>query len=51
MDYLGLDFVVTNKDEVKVLEVNSLTSLDALQMHGSVLEGPCGEFFKERIQR
>lgn len=32
--YLGFDFVVTNKDEVKIIEINSLTSLDACQLDG-----------------
>lgn len=50
MDYLGIDFVVTNKNEVKILEINSLTSLDALQLEGSVLESPAANFFKERIK-
>lgn len=50
MDYLGLDFVVTNKDEVKILEINSLTSLDAIQLQGSILKTPQGEFFRKRLK-
>lgn len=51
MDYLGLDFVVTSKNEVKILEINSLTSLDAIQLQGSILKTPQGEFYKKRIKR
>lgn len=43
--YLGFDFVVTDKNEVKLLEVNSLTSLDALQMDHSILETEIGKKF------
>ena len=50
MDYLGLDFVVTNQNEVKLLEINSLTSLDAIQLQGSILKTPQGEFFRERLK-
>lgn len=48
--YLGMDFVVTNKCEVKVLEINSLTSLDSLQLDGSILKAPQGEFYKKRLR-
>lgn len=50
MDYLGLDFVVTNKNEVKILEINSLTSLDTIQLQGSILKTPQGEFFQKRLK-
>lgn len=30
--YMGIDFVVTSKNEVKILEINSLTSLDGIQL-------------------
>ena len=49
MQYLGIDFVITNKNEVKILEINSLTSLDSLQLDGSILEKPQGDFYKKRI--
>lgn len=49
LTYLGIDIVITDKEEVKILEINSLTSLDALQMDGSILDSPAGEFFKERL--
>ena len=43
--YMGYDFVVTDKQEVKLLEINSLTSLDGLQMKGSILETENGKWF------
>ena len=45
MKYLGFDFVVTDKDEVKLLEINSLTSLDSLQLDCSILETENGKWF------
>lgn len=51
MDYLGLDFVITSKNEVKVLEINSLTSLDAIQLQGSILKIPQGEFYRKRLRK
>lgn len=50
MDYLGLDFVVTSNNEVKILEINSLTSLDAIQLQGSILKTPQGDFYKKRLR-
>ena len=50
LTYLGIDIVVTDSEEVKILEINSLTSLDTLQMDGSILEkSSAGEYFKERL--
>lgn len=49
MDYLGIDFVITSKDEVKILEINSLTSLDSFQLDGSILNTPSGRFYRERM--
>ena len=43
--YLGYDFVVTDKNEVKLLEINSLTSLDALQLDCSLLDTEIGRRF------
>ena len=50
MNYMGLDFVVTSKNEVKILEINTLTSLDAIQLQGSILKTPQGEFFKQHLK-
>lgn len=43
--YLGYDFVVTDKNEVKLLEINSLTSLDSIQMDCSILQTEIGKKF------
>lgn len=51
LTYLGFDFVVTDRQQVKMLEINSLTSLDAIQLDGSILDTPNGDFFKERLIR
>ena len=50
MQYLGIDFVITNKNEVKILEINSLTSLDCLQLDESILKKPQGDFYKKRLR-
>ncbi len=49
MNYMGFDFCVTNDDKIKILEINSLTSLDAMQLEESVYDMPQGDFFKERL--
>lgn len=46
LNYLGFDFVITNDNKVKILEINSLTSLDAIQLDKSLLEIPEKEFFE-----
>lgn len=43
--YLGFDFVVTSDDRVKILEINSLSSIDCLQEERSVFDSPAGAFF------
>ena len=48
--YLGFDFVITNKNEVKILEINSLTSLDTMQADGSILETENGKWFFEDLK-
>lgn len=50
LEYLGIDFVVTSNDKVKILEINSLTSLDTIQLDGSILESEAGAFFRERMR-
>ena len=47
--YLGFDFVVTDKKQVKLLEINSLTSLDAIQLDCSILETENGKWFFSSI--
>ena len=50
--YLGFDFVITSKDEVKLLEINSLSSLDALQFDVPMWENENGKwFFSEYVQK
>lgn len=51
LQYLGFDFVATDTGAVKMLEINSLTSLDALQLDGSILSTPNGWFFKSRCEK
>lgn len=49
MNYLGIDVVITSDNQVKVLEINSLTSLDGLQLNGSILDTEAGEFFGQYL--
>lgn len=49
MTYMGIDFCVTHDDRVKIIEINSLTSLDAIQLDKSIYDTPGGAFFNERI--
>lgn len=49
MSYMGIDFCVTNDDRVKIIEINSLSSLDCIQTNESIYTTPGGEFFKERL--
>ena len=49
MTYMGIDFCVTHDDRVKIIEINSLTSLDSFQIDKSIYDTKGGEFFKERI--
>lgn len=50
LDYLGFDFVVTNENKVKILEINSLTSLDALQLYGSLTKTSANAFYKKYLR-
>lgn len=43
--YLGFDFVITDKNKVKLLEINSLTSLDSLQLDGPIWNNENGKWF------
>ena len=51
MSYMGIDFCVTNEDKVKIIEVNSLSSLDSIQTDQSIFNTSGGEFFKERLYK
>lgn len=48
MKYLGFDFAVTDDDRVKLLEVNSLTSLAAIQMDGPIFNTANARAFFEQ---
>lgn len=50
MCYLGIDFVLTSNNQVKILEINSLTSFDGIQLDESILNTKNGVFFKERLK-
>lgn len=49
MNYMGIDFCITNDNRVKIIEINSLSSLDCIQTDKSIFETNAGEFFKERL--
>ncbi len=49
MSYLGIDYVITDAGQVKIIEINSLSSLDALQLDGSIFESPAEEFYNTRL--
>lgn len=49
LDYMGFDFAVTDRDEVRLLEVNSLPCMRSPQLKESLLEGPAAEFYKTRM--
>lgn len=49
MTYMGIDFCITNDDRVKIIEINSLSSLDSIQTDQSIFDTKAGEFFKERL--
>ncbi len=51
MRYMGIDFVLTDDNRLKMLEINSLPSLDALQIDGPLLTRPEGRFYKELLSR
>ena len=43
--YLGFDFVVTDENKIKLLEINSLNSLYSIQMDRSILDTENGKWF------
>lgn len=51
LNYLGIDFVVTRDNNLKILEINSLTSLDSIQLDKSIFDTKGGDFFKERLRK
>ena len=51
LQYMGMDFVVTSDHQVKILEINSLTSLDSLQIDMPVWKTDAAEFFRKRVNK
>lgn len=52
LQYMGFDFVVTSDDRVKILEINTLSSLDVFQNNVfSAFDTPAGEFFRSQIEK
>lgn len=50
LSYMGIDFCVTNDNRIKIIEINSLSSLDALQINSSILENDESKvFFEEKL--
>ena len=49
LSYLGIDFCITNDNRIKIIEINSHSSLDAIQAGGSIFDYFGGDFFKERL--
>ena len=49
MCYMGIDFCITNENKVKIIEINSLSSLDSIQTDKSIYETAAADFFKERL--
>lgn len=50
MEYMGIDFCITHQDKVKIIEINSLTSLDSFQLDKSIFETQSGFFLKEQLK-
>lgn len=49
LSYLGFDFVATEGRGVRMLEINSLSSLDAIQLDHSVFDCQNGWWFERRL--
>lgn len=49
LTYMGIDFCVTDDNRIKIIEINSLTSLDSIQLDKSIYETQGGVFFRERL--
>ena len=47
LDYMGIDIVITSEHEVKMLEINSLTSLDTIQLIEPVTDNRIISFLTE----
>ncbi|MBQ8830406.1 MAG: hypothetical protein IJ017_02260 [Oscillospiraceae bacterium] len=51
LKYLGMDFVITDDNRVKVLEINSLTSLDSIQLDTPVWKTKLAEFYRQLMKQ
>lgn len=51
LSYMGIDFCITSENKIKVIEINSLSSLDALQIDKSIYDTSSGVFFEERLKK
>ena len=51
MTYMGIDFCVTYDNRIKIIEINSLTSLDSIQLDKSIFDTTGGRFFRERLSK
>lgn len=49
MVYMGIDFCITDESKIKIIEINSFSSLDCIQLDKSIFETHGGLFFKERL--
>lgn len=49
LSYLGFDFVVTAENQVKVLEINSLSGIDVSQFDLPLKKKKCWSFFEQRL--
>ena len=48
LSFMGFDFAVTDKNEIKIIEINSLSDSVIDQHDFSFLDGEAGEFFREK---
>lgn len=49
--YLGIDYCITRDNQIKIIEINSQTGLEAMQLDKSVFETQASSFFKERLSK
>lgn len=50
LQYLGFDFVVTNNNEIKILEINSLSGIDVSQFDKSLKRKSAWSFFAQKTK-
>lgn len=47
--YLGIDFCLTKDNKVKIIEINSQSGLEIMQLVKSAYDTPAADFFRERL--